>query len=143
MYTVKDFMTDTVFTLQPDDTLSDVRTLMQLGKIRHTPVVDDDQNFVGLITQRDLLACTISRLADIDEAVQTEIDTAILVRDTMHTDIVCVAPETPLVEAARMLFDHKYGCLPVLNGRRMVGIITEADFLRVAMKLLEKQEKPA
>ena len=133
MVSVADLMTDTVFTLQPTDTLSDARSLMHLAKIRHTPVTDDE----GLISNRDLLACTISRLAEIDAAVQEEIDTAIRVTDVMRRDVVCVAPETSLREAAQLLYDHKYGCLPVLKGRKLVGIITEADFLRLAIALLD------
>ena len=137
MVSVADLMTDTVFTLQPTDTLSHARSLMHLAKIRHTPVTDDEGNFEGLISNRDLLACTISRLADIDAAVQEEIDTAIRVTDVMRRDVVCVAPETSLREAAQLLYDHKYGCLPVLKGRKLVGIITEADFLRLAIALLD------
>lgn len=139
MVTVADLMTDAVFTLQPTDTLSDARTLMHLAKIRHTPVTDDDGNFEGLITNRDLLACTISRLAEIDTAVQAEIDTAIKVTEVMQRDVTCVTPETPLREAAQLLYDKKYGCLPVLTGRKVVGILTEADFLRLAMVLLNDQ----
>ncbi|MCH5277266.1 MAG: CBS domain-containing protein [Desulfovibrionaceae bacterium] len=137
MVSVADLMTDTVFTLQPSDTLSDVRSLMELAKIRHTPVTDDDGTFQGLISNRDLLACTISRLAEIDSAVQEEIDTAIRVSDVMRRDVVCVEPETSLKEAARLLYENKYGCLPVLKGRKLVGILTEADFLRLAISLLE------
>ncbi len=137
MISVAELMTDTVFTLQADDTLSDARSLMHLAKVRHTPVTDDEGNFEGLITNRDLLACTISRLADIDEAVQEEIDLAIHVREIMRSDVICVPPETSLREAAQLLYDHKCGCLPVLRGRKLVGIITEADFLRLAMALLD------
>ena len=54
-----------------------------------------------------------------------------------YSDVVCVAPETSLREAAQLLYDHKYGCLPVLKGRKLVGIITEADFLRLAIALLD------
>ena len=69
--------------------------------------------------------------------MQEEIDTAIRVTDVMRRDVVCVAPETSLREAAQLLYDHKYGCLPVLKGRKLVGIITEADFLRLAIALLD------
>lgn len=141
MVSVADLMTDTVFTLEPSDTLSDVRSLMELAKIRHIPVTDDDSTFQGLISNRDLLACTISRLAEVDHAVQEEIDTAIRVSDVMRRDVVCVEPETPLTEAARLLYDNKYGCLPVLKGRKLVGILTEADFLRLTISLLEGTDK--
>jgi CBS domain-containing membrane protein len=137
MVYVADLMTDIVMTLRPTDTLNDARLLMKMAKIRHTPITDADGNFEGLITNRDLLACTISRLAEIDEAVQAEIDTAIQVSDIMQRDVVCVTPRTPLREAAQLLYEHKYGCLPVLEGRKLIGILTEADFLRLAMSLLD------
>lgn len=136
MIYVSDLMTDTVFTLHPDDNLSDVRILMKLAKIRHTPVVDDEHNFLGLISHRDLLDCTISRLAEIDESIQNEIDSAISVQEVMHREIMCVHPNTLLRDAAQVLFEEKYGCLPVLDGRRLVGIVTESDFLRLSIVLL-------
>ena len=136
MITVSELMTDTVFTLQPSDNLNDVRTLMHLAKIRHTPVTDDEGNFLGLITNRDLLSCTISRLAEIDPAVQDEIDEAILVSEVMQRDVVCVSPGTSLREAGSLMYDRKLGCLPVLEGRKLVGILTEADFIRLAISFL-------
>ena len=138
MITVADWMTDCVFTLQPSDNLGDVREMMKLVKIRHAPVTDDAGNFVGLISNRDLLACTISRLAEIDDDVQSEIDRAILVTDVMQTNVVCVKPQTPLHEAAQVLYERKLGCLPVLDGRKLIGILTEADFIRLAISLLPK-----
>ena len=93
-----------------------------------------------MITNRDILACTISRLSDIDEKIQEEIDRAIRVSDVMQSEVECVTPDTPLREAARLLFEHKCGCLPVLEGRKLVGILTEADFLRLAMMLLDKKD---
>ncbi len=139
MINVSDLMTGTVFTLQPSDNLGDVRTLMHLAKIRHTPVTDDTGNFLGLITNRDLLSCTISKLAEIDEAIQEEIDTAIQVVDVMQTDVVCVNPDTPLRQAASLMYERKLGCLPVLEGRKLVGILTEADFIRLAVSLLPEK----
>ncbi len=136
MVIVADVMTDTVYTLQPSDSLSEARTLMHLAKIRHTPVTDDAGNFVGLITNRDLLACTISRLAEIEESVQQELDTAISVLEVMQTNVTCVTPSTPLKEAAEILYGERLSCLPVLDGRTLVGILTEADFVKYVLTLL-------
>ncbi len=136
MITVKDYMTDTVFTLQADDNMLDARHLMALVKVRHAPVTDDHGQFEGLVTERDLLACTISRLAEIDENVQSEIDSAVLVKDIMNKDIICVTEETDIKDAARLLLEHKYGCLPVVKGRKLVGIITESDFIKICLTIL-------
>ena len=139
MLTVGQFMTDTVFTLQPNDNMLDARHLMSLAKIRHAPVTDDHGHFEGLVTDRDLLACTISRLAEIDEKIQRELDTAILVKDIMSRDIMCATVDTDIRDAAALLLEHKYGCLPVVRERTLVGILTEADFIKISLKLLNEK----
>ena len=125
MIYVSDLMTSRVFTLRRTDTLQDVRSLMQLAKIRHIPVTEDGDRFVGLLTHRDLLGYAVSHLAEINREEQEEIE------------VRTVAPDTLLREAAEILYRNKYGCLPVLDGdNKLVGIITEADFLRLAIALL-------
>ena len=120
MIYVSDLMTSRVFTLRRTDTLQDVRSLTQLAKIRHIPVTEDGDRFVGLLTHRDLLGYAVSHLAEINREEQEEIESSILVGDIMQTDV-----------------RTKYGCLPVLDGdNKLVGIITEADFLRLAIALL-------
>ena len=139
MIYVNDLMTVKVFTLHPTDTLKDVRSLMNLAKIRHIPVTDEKNTFVGLLTHRDLLSYTVSRLADIDQEEQAEIEASIPVGDIMRTDIVTTTPQTLLREAAEILYRNKFGCLPVLDeGGKLVGILTEADFLRLSIALLHE-----
>lgn len=138
MIYVSDLMTSKVFTLQRTDTLRDVRALMHMAKIRHIPVTDDHEHFVGLLTHRDLLGYTVSHLADIGQEEKDELESAIMVGDIMRTDVLTVTPDLLLREAAQILYRHKYGCLPVLDeSRKLVGIITEADFLRLSIALLQ------
>lgn len=136
MIHVAELMTEKVFTLQRIDTLRDVRSLMELSKIRHIPVVDEKGLFIGLVTHRDLLSYTVSKLAAIEADVQAEIESAIMVGDIMRTGIATVTPNTLLQEAADTLYRNKYGCLPVVVEGKLVGIITESDFLRLAIALL-------
>ncbi len=137
MIYVSDLMTSKVFTLQRTDTLQDVRSLMQLAKIRHIPVTEENNRFVGLLTHRDLLGYAVSHFAEIDQQEQEEIESSIMVGEIMQTDVRTVTPDTLLREAAEILYRNKYGCLPVLDEERnLVGIITEADFLRLAIALL-------
>ncbi len=137
MIYVSDLMTSKVFTLQRTDTLQDVRALMQLAKIRHIPVTGEDNRFMGLLTHRDLLGYAVSHLAGIGQEEQEEIESSIMVGEIMQTDVRTVSPNTLLREAAETLYHHKFGCLPVLDDdRNLVGIITEADFLRLAIALL-------
>lgn len=138
MIYVGDLMTSKVFTLLKGDSLSDVRSLMHLARIRHIPVTDTEGRFLGLITHRDLLAYTVSHLAEIGQDEQNEIESAILVGDIMRTDVITTTAETRLREAAQILYRNKYGCLPVIDEKRfLIGIITEADFLRLAIALLQ------
>ena len=109
MIYVSDLMTSRVFTLRRTDTLQDVRSLMQLAKIRHIPVTEDGDRFVGLLTHRDLLGYAVSHLAEINREEQEEIESSILVGDIMQTDVRTVAPDTLLREAAEILYRNKYG----------------------------------
>lgn len=140
MFTVQDFMTDSVYTVKPNDSMQDVKQLMETAQIRHAPVVDSDGRFCGLVTHRDILNYTISQFADIDEQTKTEINQAILVKDIMQTDIVCAKPDLSLTEAGELLLKLKYGCLPVVVGDILVGILTEADFIKITISLLKEKE---
>jgi len=134
--TVADIMSREVITLAEDDTLADARHCMERGRVRHLPVVRDG-SLVGLVTHRDLLAASLSVFAEVAPHEERRLFSRIPVRELMH-DAVSAPPETPVREAARVLLDNKFGCLPVVNGHgNLVGIVTEADFLRLAVKVLD------
>lgn len=140
MLTVQNYMTDSVYTIKPTDTLHDVKQLMEIAQIRHAPVVNSEGRFCGLVTHRDLLNHMISELADIDEQTKTEINQAILVKDIMQEDVMCAAPDLSIVEAGKLLLEQKFGCLPIVVGDILVGILTEADFIKIALSFLTKEE---
>ena len=137
MMHVQDLMSNDVLSIREDESIAKARAMMNVARIRHVPVVDRAGDFVGLITHRDILAVTVSRLADITPEVQADLDEGVRARDIMNNDVLTVEPDTKLLDAAKILLRHKYGCLPVLDGRRLVGMITEADFLRLAIHLLD------
>ena len=141
MLKVKDIMTSEVFVLHATQTLELVRSLMRIKHVRHVPIVDQDNSFVGLITHRDLLAQTISHLAEVDEDEQEYLDRHIHIMNIMKTDVLSVDPEMDVCSAITLLLDHKYGCLPVVTGGKLVGIVTEADFLNLTLGLLRKSDK--
>ena len=140
MLKVKDIMTTEVFVLHATQTLELVRSLMRIKHVRHVPIVDADNTFVGLMTHRDLLAQTISHLAEVDEDEQEYLDRHIHIVKTMKTDVVTADPEMDVCSAISLLLDHKYGCLPVVSDGKLVGIVTEADFLNLTLGLLRKSE---
>ena len=138
---VKDMMTSPVFSLQETDSLYNARSLMDRQRIRHIPIVDSDNMFTGLITHRDLLGATISKLAGLDAETQREIDSGVPIREIMLTNIVTIRKDSSVKNAAQLLLNHKYGCLPVVEQGQLVGIITEADFLRLTINLLDALDK--
>ena len=140
MLKIKDIMTSEVFVLHAAQTLELLRSLMRIKHVRHVPIVDPDNTFVGLMTHRDLLAQTISHLAEVDDEEQEYLDRHIHIMNIMKTDVTTVDPEMDVCNAITMLLEHKYGCLPVVTDGKLVGIVTEADFLKLTLDLLRKSE---
>jgi CBS domain-containing membrane protein len=133
---VSDIMSRELVTLAEDDTLADARACMERGRIRHLPVVRDGR-LVGLVTHRDMLAASFSVFAEVSAREEKRLFSRIPVGELMH-DVVSVSPESSVREAARLLLDNRFGCLPVVaKDGRLVGIVTEADFLRLAVRMLD------
>lgn len=137
MLKVNDLMSRPVFSLKETDSLLSARSLMDLQRIRHIPIVTTSDEFTGLLTHRDLLSATISQLADVSAETQEAIDANIPIREIMRTDITTITGDMLIREAAQLLLNHKYGCLPVIENNILVGIVTEADFLRLTIQLME------
>ena len=135
--TVADLMSTDLVTLTEDETLADAQRCMARGRIRHLPVLRD-RTLVGLLTHRDLLAASFSIFAEVDSNEQRRIFGTVPVVEVMHRDVVIVPPTMSVSKAANILLDNKYGCLPVVeDSGAMVGIVTEADFLRLTVRLLK------
>lgn len=141
MFKISELMTSPVYSLRETDTLQNARVLMDQKRIRHVPITTGNNIFRGLITNRDVLANTISHLADIDQATQNEIDAGIPLQEIMRTDVRTVSPEDSVKDAANILYNNKYGCLPVVDSGKLVGIVTEADFLQLTIQLLEAMDQ--
>ncbi|BBD07812.1 CBS domain-containing protein [Desulfovibrio ferrophilus] len=140
MLKVADLMTQEVFTLRQSDTLKTARSMMSLARIRHIPIVGERLEFQGLLTHRDILTATLSQFAEVDRPTRDEIDSGIPIVEIMRTDVTTISPDLPLQEAAQILLNHKYGCLPVVKEGLLEGIITEADFLKLTIRLMEALE---
>jgi CBS domain-containing membrane protein len=140
MLKVKDIMTTEVFVLHATQTLELVRSLMRIKHVRHVPIVEEDNTFVGLITHRDLLAQTISHLAEVEDDEQEYLDRHIHIMNIMKTDVVTTHPEMNVCSAISLLLENRYGCLPVVEDGKLVGIVTEADFLKLTLKLLRQSD---
>lgn len=126
---VRDLMSSEVVTLERDETLDIADRIMSLGRIRHMPVLDADGRLCGVVSQRDLFRGALASAVGLPKAAQARLLGALLVRDVMAADPVTTTPDTPLKEAAAVMLHRKIGCLPVLDGGKLVGILTEADFV--------------
>jgi len=133
---VCELMSIELVTLTEDDTLAHAQRCMDRGRIRHLPVLHRDK-LVGLVTHRDLLAASFSIFADVGPNEQRRVFSTVPVIELMHRDVVTVGPELEVAEAARLLLANKFGCLPVVaGGGELLGIVTEADFLRLTVRIL-------
>ncbi|HKD70263.1 MAG TPA: CBS domain-containing protein [Candidatus Binataceae bacterium] len=132
---VRDVMTSEVTTLKRNEKLSLAQDVMQLGRIRHLPVLDDEEKeVVGMVTQRDLFRGALARALGYGEHASRKVLDTLLVKDVMETDVVTTTPETPLADAARVLMERKIGSLPVVKDGRLVGILTEGDFVALVAR---------
>ena len=137
----KDLMTKDLYTLEADHSLNLARFLMQARHIRHIPIVDQEFRFQGLLTHRDLLEMSVSVLAELDNSEQAELHRKIPIRRVMKSEVYSVPPETPAEEIVEAMLENKYGCVHVVSEEKLIGIITEADFLRLTLVLLRKQQE--
>ena len=127
---VRDVMTADPTTLKRNDKLALADDIMRLGWVRHLPVLDDDgQKLVGIVTQRDLFRDALAQALGYGKPAQRKILDSLAVKDVMATAVVTVRPDASLVYAARLLTERKIGCLPVVENGRLVGILTEGDFV--------------
>jgi CBS domain-containing membrane protein len=127
---VRDFMTPNVVTVRPDDTIARAYELMLDNRFRHLVVVDGEGDLVGLLTHRDLLRYALIERTDLPLSLQRGVLRRIRVEEVMTSEVETADPGQWLHEAAQVMFENKYGCLPVAEGSRVVGILTEADFVR-------------
>jgi CBS domain-containing protein len=140
MITVEEFMTSELCTMSENDSVNDARKIMTERHIRHIPVTDDDNRLVGLVTQRDILAATVPQSAGCEYKTSDTGEADTCLSGIMNKNVSVVDKTDPLRTAAMYMQSHKYGCLPVVSDGRLVGIITDSDFIAIAINLIEQAE---
>jgi acetoin utilization protein AcuB len=138
MMSLETLMSTDLKTISPGSDLADARSTMHDNRIHHLPVVDDDGKLVGLLTLTNLLAATDSILRDPDNRMHAK---EISVDEIMITDVATVDEHASALTAALFLEKHQIGCLPVVTKGELRGIITDTDFVGVAINLLELMEE--
>ena len=127
---VGDVMQKSVVTISANERLSTVEDIMTLGHVRHMPVVQAGK-LVGVVSERDLLRSSLSHLMDHrDEERRAFLHVVEIVR-VMSTPPVVTTPDSTIADAARVMAERKIGCLPVVEGDTLVGMVTETDVLQL------------
>ena len=132
---VKNRMTTEVITLNPDQTLLKAMTLIQQKRIRHLPVVQEGK-VVGMVTERDIRKAGASDSSSLSIFELNYLMDQIKVSSFMSKKVISVSPDEPIEAAAKLIYDHKIGALPVVDENRLVGLITSSDILETFIEVL-------
>ncbi len=130
---VEEFMTTDLFTAAPDDILEFVSDILEWQKIRHLPIENKQGKLVGLVSSRLLLR----HYREVYKSNETK-KKNYTARDIMIKDPITISPYSTILEAIAIMEEHKIGCLPVLKNNKLVGIITEVDFIRLSTRLIKR-----
>lgn len=138
--TVGELMTSEVLKVEQNQKLASADDVMRLGNVRHVLVVDEEGVLQGVVSQRDLFLGGLLRALGYGSRSKEQALENLRVKDAMKTTLVTTTADATLESAARLMTENKIGCLPVLEAGRLVGILTEGDFVLWAagVKVLRK-----
>ncbi len=128
---VRDRMTPNPVTVTTETSVLDALNLVRANRFRHLPVVDAEGKLAGIVTEKDLVYAAPTPTTSLSIFEVNYILSRLRVGRIMKTNVITVEPDLPIEEAARVMVDHKIGCLPVLEGGNLVGIISDTDIFRV------------
>jgi len=131
---VDEVMTRDVATLERNEKLLIADDVMRLGRIRHLPVVDSDGLLVGIVSQRDLFHSGLLRALGYGSHARHQALDGLVVKEAMKSDVTTIAPDALLSTAAAIMMERKIGCLVVLDDGKIAGILTESDFVKLALR---------
>ncbi|MEE8430295.1 MAG: CBS domain-containing protein [Candidatus Desulfatibia sp.] len=126
---VRDIMTTEVVTLKVDEELSLASDIMTLARIRHLPIIEGDR-LVGIISQRDLFKASLDSVMGYDYGEARDHLKTVTIKEVMNEEIITIGPDTEIHEAGQLLIENKIGCLPVIQGNALLGMVTETDILQ-------------
>ncbi len=134
---ISEWMSPEPITVTPDTPVSEARELMRRERIRHLLVMQGEL-LVGIITDRDVRLVLPSPATSLSVWEIHYLVAKMTVGQVMTRPVITIAPDRPVMEAVRVMLERKIGALPVAEGWRVVGIITETDLLRAFAQLLGK-----
>ena len=124
---VSKIMTGNPIFTHPETLLTDLRSLMDREKIGHVPVLNKNCELAGLVTRADMLKASPSSATSLDMYEISYLLSKLTVEKVMEKNVVTVQENEVVEEAARIMADRNIGCLPVMNGGILMGIITDTD----------------
>lgn len=133
---IKDQMTPDPICGHPEMPVTEAQKLMQENRVRHLPILDTDKKLVGLITLRSLMNAVPPDLGKFSPFVVNYVLAKLKARNIMVKDVITISEDIALEEAARIMADKKIGCLPVMRGDELVGIISDNDLFTIMVGLL-------
>ena len=128
--TVSKIMATDVFALDRNASLGIAKEIMDQRRLRHFPVVEQG-NVVGVVSQRDLFRASLASMLGYEERTKKAFLDNLSIKGIMSDPPITVTADTGISEAARLMVEKKVGCLPVVDGKRLVGLVTETDFLKL------------
>lgn len=128
-------------TVKPDAPVDATLKRMKEERIRRFPVVGDEGELVGIVSQTDLLYAAPSPSTSLSVYEMHYLFSRIEVSQVMTEDVITVEHDDPIEEAARLMVDHRIGGLPVMRDGNLVGIITETDIFKAFMEMLGARDQ--
>lgn len=141
MITVQEMMSENPKTLSRYSSLYDARKMMFDNGFRHIPIVGDNNQLIGLVTQRTVLSNGVSSQQFIQSEELSKIESGTLIADIMTTNLITVTADMKIAHAAHLIHRKKIGCLPVVNrNNELIGIITDHDFVAISIQLMDMMD---
>jgi acetoin utilization protein AcuB len=134
---VQDVMQTQLVTVTPETTLREALRLTGQRGVRHLPVLDGDR-LVGILSDRDLKRAMASSATSLSVHELNYLLERVQVREFMTRAVITVGPARPIQDAARVMLVEKIGALPVMDGERLIGLVTETDMLRLFVRMVDE-----
>ena len=128
--TVRKIMVTDVVALDRNASLGSAKDIMDRRRLRHFPVVENG-NVVGVVSQRDVFRASLASMLGYKERTEKAFLDNLSIKGIMSDPPITVTADTGISEAARLMVEKKVGCLPVVDGNRLIGLVTDTDFLKV------------
>ena len=138
---VEERMTSPAITIGPDVGVQDALAMMRRDKVRRYPVVDRHGNLLGIVSEKDLLNASPSEATTLSVWEINYLLSKLTIDKVMTKNVITITRDTPIEEAARIMADNKVGGLPVVDGHKVVGIVTETNLFRIFLELFGARAK--